>query len=231
MLDDKDVVRLLRSEVEQAGGQSAWARRERIDRALLNRVLCSHKPPTAKIIRALALKTAGKKALIPIRRPSALHRRPWNDDCDAGFRCETFGAAQQSCRIEPAGRMDRGLGTTGPVTRSFVCCSTLSRRGSCQYYLHSVANGRLEIAVEVERKDQTLVARIEDNGSAFDPTQVPPPPIPASLDEAKVGDIGIHLMRSFASGIHYERRDGTNRLTMHSLRSTQAREGKEDAND
>jgi hypothetical protein len=66
MLDDKDVVRLLRSEVEQAGGQSAWARRERIDRALLNRVLCTHKPPTAKIIRALALKTAGKNALIPI---------------------------------------------------------------------------------------------------------------------------------------------------------------------
>jgi len=55
MFDDKDVVRLLRSEVEQAGGQSAWARRERIDRALLNRVLCSHKPPTAKIIRALKL--------------------------------------------------------------------------------------------------------------------------------------------------------------------------------
>ena len=55
MLDDKDVVRLLRSEVEQAGGQSAWARRERIDRTLLNRVLCSQKPPTENIIRALRL--------------------------------------------------------------------------------------------------------------------------------------------------------------------------------
>jgi len=55
MLDDKDVVRLLRSEVERAGGQSAWARRERIDRSLLNRVLGTHKPPTEKIIRALKL--------------------------------------------------------------------------------------------------------------------------------------------------------------------------------
>jgi anti-sigma regulatory factor (Ser/Thr protein kinase) len=81
--------------------------------------------------------------------------------------------------------------------------------------MHSVTKDRrLEIAVEVERKDQMLVARIEDNGMAFDPTQVPQPPVPASLDEAKVGDIGIHLMRSFASSIHYERRDGTNRLTM-----------------
>jgi serine/threonine-protein kinase RsbW len=73
---------------------------------------------------------------------------------------------------------------------------------------------RLEIVVEVEREDQTLVSRIEDNGSAFDPTQVPRPPVPASLAEAKVGNLGIHLMRSFASGMHYERRDSRNRLTV-----------------
>ena len=72
----------------------------------------------------------------------------------------------------------------------------------------------LEIVVEVEREDQTLVARIEDNGSAFDPTQFPRPPVPASLTEAKVGNFGIHLMRSFASRMDYERRDSRNRLTM-----------------
>jgi DNA-binding phage protein len=55
MLDDKAVVGLLRSAVDQAGGQSAWARKERIDRALLNRVLRGRKQPTGKIIRALKL--------------------------------------------------------------------------------------------------------------------------------------------------------------------------------
>ena len=55
MLDNKEVVRLLRLEVEQAGGQSSWARRERIDRTMLNRVLKGQKPPTEKIIRALKL--------------------------------------------------------------------------------------------------------------------------------------------------------------------------------
>jgi DNA-binding phage protein len=39
MLDDNDFIRLLRSEIERAGGQSALARREHIDRTLLNRVL------------------------------------------------------------------------------------------------------------------------------------------------------------------------------------------------
>jgi hypothetical protein len=55
MLDENGVIRLLRSEVERAGGQSALARRENIDRTLLNKVLCGRKPPTKEIIRALKL--------------------------------------------------------------------------------------------------------------------------------------------------------------------------------
>jgi serine/threonine-protein kinase RsbW len=73
---------------------------------------------------------------------------------------------------------------------------------------------RLEIAVEVEGNGAALLARIVDNGRAFDPTGVPPPAMAASLAQATVGDLGIHLMRSFASGMHYERRDGRNRLTL-----------------
>jgi len=75
-------------------------------------------------------------------------------------------------------------------------------------------DSRLEIAVEVERSGATLVARIEDNGRHFDPTQVPPRSVASSLDEASVGDVGIHLIRSFASGMNYERREGCNRLTL-----------------
>lgn len=73
---------------------------------------------------------------------------------------------------------------------------------------------RLEIAVELERNGGTLIARIEDTGRQFDPTRVPPPTMAKSLAEAKVGDLGIHLVRSFASGMDYERRDGRNRLTL-----------------
>jgi anti-sigma regulatory factor (Ser/Thr protein kinase) len=75
-------------------------------------------------------------------------------------------------------------------------------------------NDALVIAVELERNCGTLVARIEDNGRQFDPTRAPRPLPAASLDEAKVGDLGIHLMRSFANGMDYERRDGRNRLTL-----------------
>jgi serine/threonine-protein kinase RsbW len=78
----------------------------------------------------------------------------------------------------------------------------------------SAKDDRREIAVEVERNGGTLVARIEDTGGEFDPTHVPALLLANSLEEAKVGDFGIHLMRKFASGMNYERRDGRNRLTL-----------------
>jgi hypothetical protein len=54
-LDKNGVVRLLATEIKRAGGQSSWARRERIDRTILNKVLRGRKPPTKEIIRALKL--------------------------------------------------------------------------------------------------------------------------------------------------------------------------------
>ncbi len=59
-----------------------------------------------------------------------------------------------------------------------------------------------------------LVARIEDDGREFDPTQAPPPVMASSLREAKAGELVIHLVRGFANGMDYERRDGRNQLSL-----------------
>jgi serine/threonine-protein kinase RsbW len=80
----------------------------------------------------------------------------------------------------------------------------------------------LEIMVEIERDAGTCIARIEDKGRWFDPTQVPSPPVAASLKEAKIGNVGVHLMRSFANDMHYERRRGRNRLTLRFFESQAA---------
>jgi anti-sigma regulatory factor (Ser/Thr protein kinase) len=81
--------------------------------------------------------------------------------------------------------------------------------------MHGAASDeQMEIAVEVEGYGGAVVARIEDTGRLFDPTQVAPPVLATSLAQAEVGNVGIHLMRSFANLIHYERRDCRNRLTL-----------------
>jgi serine/threonine-protein kinase RsbW len=86
----------------------------------------------------------------------------------------------------------------------------------------STGDERLEIAVELERVGGVVVARIEDNGRAFDPTQVPPPATPTSLAEAKVGNFGVHLVRSFASRMDYKRTRGRNQLTLQLIESEAA---------
>ena len=55
-LDLKDVIRLLRSEVERAGGQAAWAKKTGTNRTVINRVLNDRQSPTKKIISALKLR-------------------------------------------------------------------------------------------------------------------------------------------------------------------------------
>ena len=56
-LDLKDVIRLLRSEVKRAGGQTAWAKKTGTDRIIINRALHDRQQPNKKIIRALKLRT------------------------------------------------------------------------------------------------------------------------------------------------------------------------------
>jgi DNA-binding phage protein len=51
----EDAMDLLRSEINQAGGQSAWARRTGINWSTLNKTLNGQKPPTKTIFKALNL--------------------------------------------------------------------------------------------------------------------------------------------------------------------------------
>jgi hypothetical protein len=74
-----------------------------------------------------------------------------------------------------------------------------------------VANVIMFGAAKDDRLEIALVAHMEDAGRPFDRTQVLPPTVATSLKEAKVGDLGVHLVRSFARRI--ERRDDPNRLT------------------
>ncbi len=79
---------------------------------------------------------------------------------------------------------------------------------------HTPALSGEAIAVELDWRDDTLVAAVEDSGPPFDPRAVPPPNRPTSLETAVPGGWGIHLIRSFASDIGYETTAGRNRLSL-----------------
>ena len=56
ILEHEDVMRLLRSEIERAGSQLAWAKREGVSRPEVNKMLGWSKPISKTVIKALKLR-------------------------------------------------------------------------------------------------------------------------------------------------------------------------------
>ncbi len=67
------------------------------------------------------------------------------------------------------------------------------------------------ITVTLERTDSSLITRIEDEGSPFNPLDLPPVKTDLPLDERDKGGLGIHLVKCFADNLSY-RRDGSKNI-------------------
>src|SRR5262249_17471967 len=81
---------------------------------------------------------------------------------------------------------------------------------------HGNVDGRMhQIDVSLACESREIVLTFEDDGQAFDPLDRPMPILPKSLEEARLGGLGILLMRKASTCLHYERTsDQKNRLTV-----------------
>ena len=59
-----------------------------------------------------------------------------------------------------------------------------------------------------------VIINIEDDGIPFNPLKKIDPDFPENVESAKIGGLGIMIIRKLMDGVLYERRDGKNRLTM-----------------
>jgi serine/threonine-protein kinase RsbW len=64
-------------------------------------------------------------------------------------------------------------------------------------------SGTIQLEVDIEPQRQLTVVLI-DQGESFDPEHVPAYAPCTSLDEAKIGGLGIHLMRQAMDNVCYE---------------------------
>ena len=69
-----------------------------------------------------------------------------------------------------------------------------------------------DITVRLDLAADGLQLRVEDHGPPFDPLQHRREAPPGSLATARIGGLGIHLVRSFANEIRHERTNGRNRV-------------------
>lgn len=68
----------------------------------------------------------------------------------------------------------------------------------------------IEVAVHLEA-DRAIIG-VSDDGPPFDPTSRPSPNLEQSLADRKPGGLGIHLVRSLAESMRYERRGEWNHV-------------------
>ncbi len=80
-------------------------------------------------------------------------------------------------------------------------------------YAYPKRKGYIRLTWWLNHRD--LVISIEDKGRPFNPCSVAPPELDVSLEDRKVGGLGIYFIRKFMDRISYEYNAGTgNRLIM-----------------
>jgi anti-sigma regulatory factor (Ser/Thr protein kinase) len=80
---------------------------------------------------------------------------------------------------------------------------------------HGYRGAEGDIRLQLDLGPANAVLTLFDRAPEFDPLSVPAHVRPASIEEAKVGGLGIHLVRSMSQRCEYQRRDGENVFTVH----------------
>ena len=70
------------------------------------------------------------------------------------------------------------------------------------------------IRVNISADHDVLTVVLEDDGMAFNPVDRIPPELPCTLDECKVGGLGIHLVKNLMDEVVYSRCGNKNVLTL-----------------
>jgi len=68
------------------------------------------------------------------------------------------------------------------------------------------------IEIRLSLVDDEIILDIQDNGTPFNPLEVAQPVLPRTLEEAKIGGLGIMLIRKAAQHLAYQWRDNRNCL-------------------
>jgi anti-sigma regulatory factor (Ser/Thr protein kinase) len=104
-----------------------------------------------------------------------------------------------------------------PVSKNFavqLCCeeafSNIVKYGVSEPRAEGFVSAAANFSLEYQQHQLQLI--IEDPCEPFNPLEAAQPVVPTTLAEAKIGGLGIDLMKKFAQKIHYERKDFKNRL-------------------
>ncbi len=130
------------------------------------------------------------------------------------------------CEFVAAGAAEAGFDET-TIFHLELCCDEASTN-IIEHAYGDEGAGDIVISYTVSDDDFTIVMR--DNGAAFDPNAVPPPPAlvksEASAEELtsqmRIGGLGLHFIRNLMDEVHFtsDRRKGNQLIMVKKLNAT-----------
>ena len=81
--------------------------------------------------------------------------------------------------------------------------------------------GAHRIHLTVTAGPGSLTVEVVDDGMAFDPRDAPEPDLSGSMEERRVGGLGVHLAMTLVDRIDYRRAGGENRVTLYKTFDTE----------
>lgn len=79
------------------------------------------------------------------------------------------------------------------------------------------------INISISLQNDELVFKIEDDGIPFNPTKVETPDLECTIEECRIGGLGIHLAKNLMDEVCYQRCNDKNILTLKkNIKETQA---------
>lgn len=78
--------------------------------------------------------------------------------------------------------------------------------------LHGYIHKTGPIHLTLWEENDKIILMIEDGGEPFNPLDAEKPDLSAPLEDRSPGGLGIHFLKTLADNVHYEFKDGKNRL-------------------
>ncbi|MGE0714998.1 MAG: ATP-binding protein [Alphaproteobacteria bacterium] len=105
-----------------------------------------------------------------------------------------------------------GLGLAGTTREALRLCA---EEAATNIVRHAYPDGvrQARFLARIESNGEVTLA-FDDDGIPFDPTRYVDDAQAGEIEDARIGGVGIRLIRGFASGIRYERVGTINRLVL-----------------
>lgn len=81
-------------------------------------------------------------------------------------------------------------------------------------YAYAPRQGQVSIRCETQCDPWGITITFADQGRPYNPLERPEPDLTLGAEDREIGGLGIVMVKKLMDRVHYEFRDGTNRLTI-----------------